>query len=47
LLERGVRFVQVWSGNDNGFPRRNWDSHEDVERDHGPWPAAWRAAPRR
>jgi hypothetical protein len=36
LLERDVRFVQVWSGNDNGFPRRNWDSHEDVGRDHGP-----------
>jgi hypothetical protein len=36
LLERGVRFVQVWQGNDNGFPRRNWDSHEDVRRDHGP-----------
>ncbi len=36
LLERGVRFVQIWSGNDNGFPRRNWDSHEDVVRDHGP-----------
>jgi hypothetical protein len=36
LLERDVRFVQVWSGNDNGFPRRNWDSHEDVARDHGP-----------
>ncbi|MFZ9746858.1 MAG: DUF1501 domain-containing protein [Opitutaceae bacterium] len=36
LLERGVRFVQVWSGNDNSFPRRNWDSHEDVRRDHGP-----------
>jgi hypothetical protein len=36
LLERGVRFVQIWSGADNGFPRRNWDSHEDVERDH--WP---------
>ncbi|MGI8601721.1 MAG: DUF1501 domain-containing protein [Verrucomicrobiales bacterium] len=36
LIERGVRFVQVWSGNDNAFPRRNWDSHEDVERDHGP-----------
>jgi hypothetical protein len=36
FLERGVRFVQVWSGNDNGFPRRNWDSHEDVRRDHGP-----------
>ena len=34
LLERGVRFVQVWSGADNGFPRRNWDSHEDLARDH-------------
>ena len=36
LLERGVRFVQIWSGNDNSFPRRNWDSHEDIERDHRP-----------
>jgi len=36
LLERGVRFVQIWSGNDNGHPRRNWDSHENIERDHGP-----------
>lgn len=36
LLEAGVRFVQVWSGADNGFPRRNWDSHEDLARDHGP-----------
>ena len=36
LLERGVRFVQIFSGNDNGFPRRNWDSHEDIRRDHGP-----------
>src|SRR5262249_31547211 len=35
LLERGVRFVQVWSGADNGFPRRNWDSDEDLARDHG------------
>jgi hypothetical protein len=35
LLERGVRFVQVYSGADNGFPRRNWDSHEDLARDHG------------
>jgi uncharacterized protein DUF1501 len=34
LLERGVRFVQVWSGADNGFPRRNWDSHEDIAKDH-------------
>ena len=44
LLERGVRFVQIWSGNDNGFPRRNWDSHEDVLRDHGPLASAWLAA---
>jgi len=36
MLERGVRFIQIWSGNDNRFPRRNWDSHEDVRRDHGP-----------
>ncbi len=35
MLERGVRFVQIWSGADNGHPRRNWDSHEDVKRDHG------------
>ncbi len=35
LLERGVKFVQVWSGADNGFPRRNWDSHEELARDHG------------
>jgi hypothetical protein len=35
LLERGVRFVQLYSGADNGFPRRNWDSHEDIARDHG------------
>jgi Protein of unknown function (DUF1501) len=34
LLERGVRFVQVWSGADNGFPRRNWDAHEDIEKNH-------------
>ena len=36
LIERGVRFVQIWAGKDNSFPRRNWDSHEDIERDHGP-----------
>lgn len=36
LLERGVRFIQIWSGNDNSFPRRNWDSHENIQRDHGP-----------
>ncbi|MEM7454240.1 MAG: DUF1501 domain-containing protein [Planctomycetota bacterium] len=36
MLERGVRFVQIWSGNDNSFPRRNWDSHEDLAREHDP-----------
>jgi hypothetical protein len=30
LLEKGVRFVQVWSG--NGQP---WDNHDDIEREHG------------
>ncbi len=35
LLERGTRFVQVWSGADTAFPRRNWDSPEDIEKDHG------------
>jgi hypothetical protein len=35
LAERGVRFVQIWSGADNGFPRRNWDSHENLKKDHG------------
>jgi hypothetical protein len=34
LLEQGVRFVQLWSGADNGHPRRNWDSHEDLAKDH-------------
>jgi hypothetical protein len=35
LLEHGVRFVQLWSGADNGIPRRNWDSHENILKDHG------------
>lgn len=34
LLERGVRFIQLWSGADNGHPRRNWDNHEDIPKDH-------------
>lgn len=34
MLERGVRFIQIWSGADNGHPRRNWDSHENLEKDH-------------
>ena len=28
LLERGVRFVQVWSG--MGGPSKNWDNHTDI-----------------
>jgi hypothetical protein len=36
LIERGVRFVQVWSGALNaGFPRQNWDGHEDMVDNHG------------
>lgn len=36
LIERGVRFVQVWSGALNaGFPRQNWDGHEDTVNNHG------------
>src|SRR5438445_9827 len=36
FCRRSMRVVQIWSGADNGFPRRNWDSHEDLARDH--WP---------
>lgn len=28
LIERGVRFVQVWSG--AGGPTNNWDNHKDI-----------------
>jgi hypothetical protein len=36
LIERGVRFVQIWSGALNaGFPRQNWDGHEDMVNNHG------------
>ncbi len=28
MLERGVRFVQVWSG--MGGPSKNWDNHTDI-----------------
>jgi hypothetical protein len=31
LLERGVRFVQVWSG--AGGPSNNWDNHNDIPRE--------------
>jgi hypothetical protein len=36
LLERGVRFVQVYSGGPiAGNPRASWDAHESVEQNHG------------
>lgn len=31
LIERGVRFVQVWSG--TGGASGNWDNHNDVDKD--------------
>lgn len=35
LIERGVRFVQVYSGAAlGGNPRINWDAHEDVKTNH-------------
>jgi hypothetical protein len=35
LLEKGVRFVQVFSGGSFGSPRINWDGHEDMKENHG------------
>ncbi len=40
LVERGVRFVQIYCGAENTTAkaiRPNWDSHEDLKRDHGYW----------
>jgi hypothetical protein len=35
LLERGVRFVQIYNGASlGGNPRINWDAHEDVRTNH-------------
>jgi hypothetical protein len=34
LIERGVRFVQLFSGGTFGAPRRNWDGHEDMVANH-------------
>jgi hypothetical protein len=34
LLERGVRFVQIYSGGTFGSPRRNWDGHENMKVNH-------------
>lgn len=42
LVERGVRFVQIYCGAENTTAekiRPNWDSHEDLPRDHGYWGA--------
>ena len=35
LLERGVRFVQLFSGGSFGNPRINWDGHENMVANHG------------
>jgi hypothetical protein len=40
LVERGVRFVQIFCGAENTSSKKirpNWDSHEDIVRDHGYW----------
>ena len=35
LLERGVRFVQIYSGGPiGGSPRASWDAHENVQDNH-------------
>ncbi len=35
LLERGVRFVQLFNGGAFGNPRINWDGHESIPENHG------------
>lgn len=40
LAERGVRFIQIYCGAENTTAKKirpNWDSHEDLVRDHGYW----------
>lgn len=42
LVQRGVRFVQIYCGAENTTAKKirpNWDSHEDLVRDHGYWGA--------
>lgn len=34
LLEKGVRFVQLFSGGSFGSPRINWDGHENMRENH-------------
>ena len=38
LIERGVRFVQVWSG--AGGPTNNWDNHGNIQKELPPMCAA-------
>jgi hypothetical protein len=35
LLEKGVRFVQLFHGGAFGSPRINWDAHENIVDNHG------------
>ena len=35
LLERGVRFVQLFNGGSFGSPLINWDGHENIKENHG------------
>lgn len=40
FAERGVRFIQIFCGAENTSSKKirpNWDSHEDIVRDHGYW----------
>jgi hypothetical protein len=42
MVQRGVRFVQIFCGAENTTAKKirpNWDSHEDLVRDHGYWGA--------
>ncbi|MGI8603757.1 MAG: DUF1501 domain-containing protein [Verrucomicrobiales bacterium] len=38
LIERGVRFVQVWSG--QGGPTSNWDNHASIQKELPPMAAS-------
>jgi len=38
LIERGVRFVQIWSG--AGGPTNNWDNHANIQKELPPMCAA-------
>jgi hypothetical protein len=38
MIERGVRFVQVWSG--QGGPTGNWDNHANIQKELPPMTAA-------